>query len=256
MNIFIFHKKSIIIFLIIIILFSFVIFHKVFCSSTLTCNSEISENFLNNINTIYDSNEKLAYLTFDDGPTPSVTPIILDILKEENIRATFFVIGKKVSEHPEIVKRAYEEGHYIANHTYNHNNSILYRNLDSFLKEIKETDLAIGNAIGISNYSSHVFRFPNGFMSNIYKSEKEKFIKYFSEIEYTYIDWNCLNKDSETKYTNEQLLNNLKSTSKNKNVLVVLMHDTKDVNDSSKILKQSINYLKSQGYKFKNLYDL
>ena len=69
----------------------------------------------------------IAYLTFDDGPTPVVTPKILDILKEENIKATFFVLGKSVDAHPEIVKRTYEEGHYIANHGYSHNNSILYK---------------------------------------------------------------------------------------------------------------------------------
>lgn len=58
------------------------------------------------------------------------------------------------------------------------------------------------------------------------------------------------------KYTKEQLLNNLKKSSKNKNTLVILMHDTKDVSDSSEVLKDSIDYLKSQGYKFENFYDL
>jgi len=65
-------------------------------------------------------------LTFDDGPTTSVTPKILDILKEENVKATFFVIGKSAEEHPEIVKRAYDEGHYIANHGYSHNYKSIY----------------------------------------------------------------------------------------------------------------------------------
>ena len=63
---------------------------------------------------------------------------------------------------------------------------------------------------------------------------------------YSYIDWNALNKDSERKYTNKQLLENLKQSIKNKNILVILMHDTKDVNDSSCILNESINYLKNQ----------
>ena len=63
-------------------------------------------------------------------------------------------------------------------------------------------------------------------------------------------------KDSEKKYTKKQLLDNLILSSKNKNTLVILMHDTKDVNDSSLVLKDSINYLKSQGYEFKNFYDI
>lgn len=73
---------------------------------------------------------------------------------------------------------------------------------------------------------------------------------------YTYIDWNCLNNDSIKKFSKEQLLNNLKKSARNKGTLVVLMHDTKDVSDSSSVLKDSILYLKSQGYQFQNFYDL
>ena len=180
----------------------------------------------------------------------------MDILKEENIKATFFVIGKYVEKHPEIVKRAYEEGHYIANHGYDHNNAILYKSKDSFLNEVKKTDIAIGKAIGISNYCAHIFRFPNGFMSANNKGKKKEALKLLNEINYTYIDWNCLNKDSEKKYSNYQLLANLKKTAKNKGTLVVLMHDTTDVNNSSLILKDSISYLKSEGYEFDNFYSL
>ena len=70
--------------------------------------------------------EKIAYLTFDDGPTLRATPRVLDILKEENVKASFFVIGKYVDKHPELVKRAYDDGHYIANHGYDHSNKKLY----------------------------------------------------------------------------------------------------------------------------------
>ena len=69
---------------------------------------------------------------------------------------------------------------------------------------------------------------------------------------YTYIDWNCLNNDSMKKYSNTQLLNNLKKSCKNKDTLVILMHDTKDVSNSSEALKESIEYLKSEGYTFEN----
>ena len=76
-----------------------------------------------------------------------------------------------------------------------------------------------------------------------------------SDMDYVYVDWNCLNKDSEKKYSNYQLLNNLKKTSKNKGTLIILMHDTADVNKTYDILKSSISYLKSQGYEFSNFYD-
>ncbi len=259
LKIFLFTKKKLFItffvFLIILILF-FILFKSEYSDIGLACNSEISVDFIEKINNLTKEDEKIAYLTFDDGPTASITPKILDILKEENIKATFFVIGKSVEANPEIVKRAYEEGHYIANHTYSHNNSILYKSPESFIDEIKKTDQAIGNAIGIENYCSHLFRFPNGFMAPLYKSKKEEAVSLLLEMNYAYIDWNCLNNDSMKKYTTNQLLNNLIESCKNKNTLVILMHDTKDVSDSSLVLKDSISYLKSQGYEFKNFYNL
>ena len=219
-------------------------------------NASISLNLMDKIAEIEKEEEKIVFLTFDDGPTQRATPKILDILKEEDVKATFFVIGKYVDRHPEIVKRAYEEGHYIANHGYDHNNKILYQSEESFKNEVNKTDEAIGKAIGIDNYCSHIFRFPNGFMAPSYKSQKKVALKLLNDMNYRYVDWNCLNNDSVKKYSKQQLINNLKKTSKNKNMLVVLMHDTKDVSDSSSALKESIEYLKSEGYIFKNFYDV
>ena len=133
---------------------------------------------------------------------------------------------------------------------------MLYKSSDNFLNEVKKTDLAIGNAIGVSDYCSHLFRFPNGFMSPSNKSKKKEAVKLLQDIEYNYIDWNCLNNDSIKKYSSSQLLNNLIKSSKNKDILVILMHDTKDVSNSSLVLKDSIKYLKGKGYVFKNFYDI
>lgn len=244
-----------IIFLIIVLIF--IISNKnISIAIELSKNSTISDDLSDKISNLINGNEKVAFLTFDDGPNISVTPKVLDILKEEDIKASFFVIGKYVEQYPEIVKRAYEEGHFIANHGYDHNNNILYKNKESFITEISRTDLAISNAIGVQNYCSHIFRFPNGFMSTGNKTQKKEAVKWLREINYTYIDWNCLNNDSIKKYSNYQLLNNLKKTCKGKNTLVILMHDTKDVSNSSAVLKDSIEYLKSEGYKFKNFYDI
>lgn len=222
----------------------------------LSYNSVISDEFKDKISNLIKGEEKIAYLTFDDGPNISVTPKILDILKSEEVKATFFVIGKHVEEYPEIVRRAYEEGHYIANHGYSHNNEMLYKTEESFLEEVKKTDLAIGKAIGKEDYCSYVFRFPNGYMSSQNKAKKKNAAILLSKINYSYIDWNCLNNDSMKKYSKEQLLQNLKKCCKNKNTLVILMHDTKDVSDSSLALEDSIQYLKEKGYRFENFYDL
>lgn len=253
-------KLLIIIFAILVIISVIYLCNASYSANTivveLAWNTKVSNEWLEKIEKLTEGEDKIAYLTFDDGPTTSVTPKILDILKEQDIKATFFVIGKYVDRHPEIVKRAYEEGHYIANHGYDHNNSKMYQSSESFSEEIEKTDLAIANAIGVENYCSHVFRFPNGFMSPQNKDKKKNAVSLLEKMDYTYIDWNCLNNDSIKKYTNQQLLNNLKKSSKNKNTLVVLMHDTKDVNDSSLVLKESISYLKSQGYEFRNFYSV
>ena len=259
MKIFIFNTKYILsIFSIIIIsIFIFLHFYKPFSIAT----SVSEENFINNsikekFEQLENSKEKVAYLTFDDGPTIKATPKILDILKDKNVKATFFVLGKNVKSHPELVKRAYEEGHYIANHGYNHNNSILYKNSTSFISEVKNTDMEIGKAIGVDNYCSYIFRFPNGYMSSAYKSKKKEASTLLSQMGYIYVDWNCLNNDSEKKVNSYTLLNNLKNSCKNKGTLIILMHDTNDVNDTTEILAESISYLQSEGYVFDNFYSL
>lgn len=253
-------KKKVLIFICLLLFLAFFVYlsfyHPFSIATELTTSSLIDNNLQEKIASLTKSEAKIAYLTFDDGPTLQATPKILDTLKNEDVKATFFVIGKYVSKHPELVKRAYEEGHYIANHGYDHNNQKLYASEDSFINEIKNTDIEIGKAINNPNYCSHIFRFPNGYMSPINKSQKKKCVKLLQDMDYTYIDWNCLNNDSVKKYTSLQLLNNLKKSAKDKGTLVVLMHDTTDVSNSSLVLKDSIDYLRKQGYEFKNFYDL
>ena len=262
MKIFIFTKRKIIIIFLILCIIMVYFLYKYLNRNVqevyidLECNSMEFEDWKKKVNNLIYGEEKTAYLTFDDGPNNTITPKVLDILKEKDIKASFFVIGKYVEEYPEIVKREYEEGHYIANHSYNHDNTKLYKSAESFKNEIEKTDIAIGKAIGVEDYCSHIFRFPNGFMAPLYKEEKKALVSILEKMDYTYIDWNCLNNDSMKKYTGSQLINNLKESSKNKNTLVILMHDTKDVSNSSLVLKESIEFLQEQGYEFKNFNDI
>ena len=99
-----------------------------------------------NIKHIYSNETKRAFLTFDDGPS-TITPEILDILKNENIKATFFVLGANVEKYPETIKRIYEEGHYIANHGYTHVYSQIYANPQSVLDEYNRCNDAVKNAV-------------------------------------------------------------------------------------------------------------
>ena len=129
--------------ILLLLIFSFFINFSPSFATELSKNSFFNIDVTNTLDDIAKSDEKKAYLTFDDGPTIKATGKILDILKAEDVKATFFVVGKHVKEHPELVKREYEEGHYIANHGYSHNNKILYQNMESFRNEIVSTDLEI-----------------------------------------------------------------------------------------------------------------
>ena len=110
--------------------------------------NDIKKDYENIVIKKGNENEKLIALTFDDGPDEDFSPQILDILNKYNAKATFFVVGEKVGWHPEIVKRAYSEGHEIGNHTFTHIN--VEKNSENIiLKEIEKTQQAIKDVIGI-----------------------------------------------------------------------------------------------------------
>lgn len=114
-----------------------------------------------NLKNIYHSETKRAFLTFDDGPSQN-TKDVLDILKENNIKATFFVLGSQVGVFPETTKRMYNEGHYIANHGYSHKYSNIYQSPEQVLNEYNQCNQIVANTIQVPEYNSHLFRFPGG----------------------------------------------------------------------------------------------
>ena len=205
---------------------------------------------------IYNTNSKIVYLTFDDGPSEPVTNLILDILKEQNVKATFFVLGSNVNKYPEIVKRAYIEGHYIANHGYSHNYEKIYSSANSVLDEYNKTEEAIQNAIGVKEYASHLFRFPGGYSGSSYKTVKKQAGKLLNNNNISYIDWNVLTGDAQGANTKEKILNNVKKYSKDKNNIVLLMHDTSSKILTYETLTEVIKYLRSEGYIFDNFYNI
>lgn len=217
---------------------------------------KLTEKQLDAISNIYNSKEKRAFLTFDDGPSNTVTPKILDILKKEDVKATFFVLGTMVKSNPDILKREKEEGHYVANHGYSHVYKKVYKNENAPLEEYKKTNTLIQQALGDSSYESNVFRFPGGSVGGYYDKTKTKAKKKFEENGIAYLDWNCLTKDSDGADTKNAIMTNLKETCKGKNSIVVLMHDAPNKKITAETLPDVIKYLKKQGYSFKNLYDI
>lgn len=218
---------------------------------------EISDNFYDIVEDIYNGEEgKRVFLTFDDGPAANVTPHILDILKKHEIKATFFVIGNRISSNKELIKREYEEGHYIANHGYSHKYSKIYSSSSKVIEEYNKTEEEIRKALNISDYSSHVFRFPGGSIGGQYNSLKKEAKKQLKKNNIAYLDWNALTSDADGANTKEKIMKSLKSTVKNKNNVVVLMHDAPDKKITYETLEDVIIYLKDKGYEFKTMYDL
>lgn len=220
-------------------------------------NNQSKEKFVENVDEIYNGEEgKRVFLTFDDGPSISVTPHILDTLKKYNIKATFFVLGNRVSDNAELIKREYNEGHYIANHGYSHRYDKIYASSKNVLKEYNKTEQEIKKALGDENYSSNLFRFPGGSIGGEYDKIKEKAKIDLKRNQIAYLDWNALTNDAAGAYTKEKIIKNLKKTVENKNNVVVLMHDAPDKILTYETLEDIIKYLQEKGYSFKNMYDL
>ena len=219
--------------------------------------TEEQKEFIDKISNIYNGEEgKRVFLTFDDGPTNAVTPSILDTLNKYNVKATFFVLGTNAKKYPELVKREYEEGHYIANHGYSHKYSKIYKSVDTVLEEYNQTEQLIRDAIGVSDYSSNLFRFPGGSKGGPYEEIKKEARKKLKSEGIAYLDWSALTYDAAGADTTDEILCNLKETINGWNNVVILMHDAADKKITADSLDDVIEYLQSEGYAFKNIYDL
>ena len=192
--------------------------------------------------------DKTAYLTFDDGPTANVTPKILDVLKEKDVKATFFVLGKMMLANPEVAQRAVSEGHILANHSFSHDYKTIYSTEEAFLGEIKRAEEIIINTVGEEGYT-RVFRFPGGSFN-----KDTKFKEKLNEIDYVYVDWNALNGDAEGHNVSvSKQIQNINETIRGKNNIIVLMHDASTKQTTADALAAIIDVLRENGYTFKTL---
>jgi peptidoglycan/xylan/chitin deacetylase (PgdA/CDA1 family) len=193
------------------------------------------------------SAEKVVFLTFDDGPSPRVTPLILQTLKKHNIKATFFLIGRMVVKYPKIAKKVRAEGHLICNHTFSHQYKKIYQNTDAFMEDLKKCETIVKGSLG-EGFTTNIIRFPAG----SFEKKKVPFRERVLKEGYVYIDWNALNGDAEGREkTVEQLVQRAKNTIRNKKNVVILMHDANTNINTAKALSAIINYLKAEGYTFK-----
>lgn len=202
--------------------------------------------------------EKVVFLTYDDGPSLTNTPVILETLKKHDVKATFFVTGKTLEDGgekaKEILKKSYEYGNAIANHSYSHDYKNLYPgrvlDLNLFLEDFSKTDKLLKEVLG-EGFKTNVWRCPGGYMSWKNMNELKEYVE---KNDKTPIDWNALNKDAEGKKKNaEELYEEAIKTSQGKDMIVLLMHDTYGKEETAKFTDKIIQYYKDNGYVFKTL---
>ncbi len=217
---------------------------------------KVDETTQDRVIDIYYSDEKQVFLTFDDGPSQTVTPTILDILKQNNVKATFFTLGSRAELNPDILKRAYDEGHYIANHGYSHVYSSIYADPQNVLDEYNKTEQIIKEAIKNPDYNSYFFRFPGGSSGGPYDDIKIQAKQLLAENNIVFTNWNCLTGDAAGKTSKEEMMQELIETIGEQKSLIVLMHDAGDKQETANLLPEIIQYFKENGYVFKNFYDI
>ena len=190
---------------------------------------------------------KVAYLTFDDGPDDKNTPEILNILKNYGVPATFYVCGNMVEKNPDVLKRIYEEGHAIGNHSYNHNYNELYPSTDNFLKQISDTDEIIKEIIGVRPL---IIRTPGG-RAGMWTPEYEPLMTACGYVEH---DWNVSVEDATSKRSSPSQMIRFVDEATNKplkdNAAIILMHSNGGKENTAAALPGIIELLINKGYNF------
>lgn len=190
--------------------------------------------------------EKVVYLTFDDGPAPENTPVVLDILQRHGIKATFFVVGTQVEKHPDIVRRMYQEGHAIGNHTYNHVYRELYQSANTYVAQLHYTDDIIQSVIGVR---PRISRAPGGPAGSFTKEYWDN----LSKQGYVEVGWNISSGD-DSRAKAGRIVANIVAQMKNKNLwshAIVLMHDGRGHGETVKALPEIITFYQERQFEFR-----
>jgi peptidoglycan-N-acetylglucosamine deacetylase len=209
----------------------------------LTLNAVLPEStFFGPVFSEVKTTQKIVALTFDDGPNPPYTEQILDILKEKQISATFFLIGSNAAKHPDLVRRIVAEGHQIGNHTYNHID-LLKVDRETAAAEIDRTNEVLRAAVG---FAPQVVRPPHGFRD-------PAIMEVMANRNMTVVEWSVMSKD----WTNPGVETIVRRTmGKVQNGSVILLHDGDGIASTSSrdqtvaATRQIIDELSAQGYKF------
>ena len=186
------------------------------------------------------------YLTFDDGPKEGTTNVILDILKQEGVKATFFVTNGGPDY---LIKREYDEGHTVALHTASHNYATVYASDDAYFQDLASVQNRVKR---ITGYTSMIVRFPGGTSNTVSRNYSPGIMSRLSQSlpakGYKFYDWNISSGDAGgTTNPNGVYSNVVNNLSKNR-ANIVLMHDIKTYTRDA--IKSIITYGKQNGYSF------
>lgn len=185
--------------------------------------------------------EKKIALTFDDGPNPEFTPLVLKLLSDYNAKATFFCIGKYIKKYPELLKQIEAEGHAIGNHSYSHSNSIDFKSTEGWLMELKDMDQAVFTLTG---RKPTLFRPPFGVTTpNLAKAIKVT--------GHQVVGWNIRSFDMVLKKRNMILSRVLKRVRPG---CIILLHDSHE--HIGYVLEQLLQFLKAHDYEMVTINDL
>lgn len=188
-----------------------------------------------------DNMNKRIYLTFDDGPSKN-TEKILGILKEYDVHATFFVIGKEDEFSKSMYKRIVEEGHTLGMHSYSHKYNEIYESKKAFFQDYRKIKKLLYDVTGERPV---YYRFPGGTSNTISKVSMKSLASGLMKRGSVYFDWNAMNGDATGKdLTKKQMINNVLKDVEIHNTSVVLMHDTADKNKTVEMLPDLLGKLK------------
>lgn len=187
-----------------------------------------------------------VYLTFDDGPSAR-TAEILDILKQYDIKATFFIIGKEGDRQKDLLKRMADEGHSIGIHTYSHVYNNIYDSVEEYLDDFYMTYVLINETTG---EKPSIFRFPGGSINRYSARNYEEIIAEMTRRGFTYYDWNASSGDATNSASAASLYNNTVQSSENKDRVILLMHDSISKSYTVAALPKIIEYYQSKGFRF------
>lgn len=192
-----------------------------------------------------DTTTKKVYLTFDDGPG-SQTGKILDILKKNHVKATFFVTGKEDASSKKIYQRIVKEGHTLAMHSYSHIQDVIYDSKEAFEKDLKQINRCLYEATGVH---TKFYRFPGGSSTQNTSLSIQNFIDVLKKNHYLYLDWNVISPDiNNANATKEQVVTGVMQGIDAYDTAVVLMYDVADKPMTVKALPSIIKQIKAKNY--------